>query len=141
MLRHHAQPRHASPAHWPPFPSITQLFRPAGNRSPASEVTLGMQEALAAYLQDVSTVGADLLGRGDDIMRMFRSRTLPLDLRSSLRAGEVAAALRRHGNPIGFADCLQAGICLRHNLPLATRNRNHFSRVGGLILADLDELG
>jgi tRNA(fMet)-specific endonuclease VapC len=83
-------------------------------------------------------VGTDFLDRRDDIMRMFRSRTLPLDLPSALRAGEVAATLRRRGEPIGFADCLQAGICLRHDLPLATRNRTHFGRVDGLVLADLD---
>jgi tRNA(fMet)-specific endonuclease VapC len=84
-------------------------------------------------------VGADFLDRQDEIMRMFRSRTLPLDLQASLRAGEVAAGLRLRGEPIGFADCLQAGICLRHNLPLAARNGKHFGRVDGLMLADLDE--
>lgn len=82
-------------------------------------------------------VGADFLDRRDLIMRMFRSRTLPLDLRSALIAGEVASMLRARGEPIGFADCLQAGICLRYDLPLATRNRKHFSRVDGLVLADL----
>jgi tRNA(fMet)-specific endonuclease VapC len=56
-----------------------------------------------------------------------------------LRGGEVAATLRRRGQDIGMADCLQAGICLRHDLPLATRNRRHFERVAGLLLADLGD--
>lgn len=83
-------------------------------------------------------VGADFLDRRERILRLFRSRTVALDLASALRAGEVAAELNKAGSAIGFADCLQAGICLRHDLPLATRNRKHFDRVRGLQLIDVD---
>lgn len=83
-------------------------------------------------------VGTDFLPRRDAILRLFRSRTVALDLASALRAGEVASALRERGAGIGSADCLQAGICLRHGLPLATRNRSHFERVDGLHLVDVD---
>lgn len=86
-------------------------------------------------------VGSDYLSRGDDIMALFRHRTIPLDLQAALNAGKVASQLKTAGAPIGFADCLQAGICLRHGLPFATRNRKHFNRVDGLELASLDELG
>lgn len=79
-------------------------------------------------------LGTDFLARHDEIMRLFRARTLRLDLPSALRAGEVASALNATGKTIGFADCLQAGICLRHDLPFATRNRAHFERVAGLRL-------
>lgn len=82
-------------------------------------------------------LGVDFLRRRDEILRLFRSRTLPLDLASALRGGEVFAGLRSQGQGIGLADCLQAGICLRHDLPLATRNRKHFDRIEGLALADL----
>lgn len=84
-------------------------------------------------------VGADFLTRRDDILRLGRSRTFPLDPAAALRAGEVAAALRTAGNDIGMADCLQAGICLKFDLPLATRNRKHFERVAGLRLFDFGE--
>lgn len=83
-------------------------------------------------------VGADFLARRDQILRLFRSRTLALDLASALRAGEIAASLQQAGSAIGLADCLQAGVCLRHGLPLATRNRKHFDRVEGLELVDVD---
>lgn len=83
-------------------------------------------------------VGADFLARRDQILRLFRSRTLALDLASALRAGEIAASLQKAGSAIGLADCLQAGVCLRHGLPLATRNRKHFDRVEGLELVDVD---
>jgi len=82
-------------------------------------------------------VGADFLARRDEILRLGRSRTFPLDPDSALRAGEVAATLRSAGQDIGMADCLQAGICLRFDLPLATRNRKHFNRVAGLRLFDI----
>lgn len=82
-------------------------------------------------------VGTDFLKRRDDVLRLVRSRTFPLDASSALRAGELAATLRRAGQDIGLADCLQAGICLNFDLPFATRNRKHFNRVAGLRLADL----
>jgi tRNA(fMet)-specific endonuclease VapC len=83
-------------------------------------------------------VGADSLARKDQILGLFRSRTVPLDLASALRAGEVASTLQSSGTGIGFADCMQAGICLQYDLPLATRNRKHFERVEGLQLIDVE---
>ena len=82
-------------------------------------------------------VGTDFLARRDEILRLVRSRTFPLDPESALRAGEVAATLRAAGQDIGMADCLQAGICLRFDLPFATRNRKHFNRVTDLRLHDV----
>jgi tRNA(fMet)-specific endonuclease VapC len=82
-------------------------------------------------------VGADFLSRRDDVVRLLRGRTFPLDLASALEAGAVASALRQRGRAIGFADCLQAGVCLRYDQPLATRNRKHFSRVDNLRLVEV----
>lgn len=82
-------------------------------------------------------VGTDFLDRRDEILRLLRGRCFSLDLRSALHAGEIAADLQRKGQGIGFAACLQAGTCLRHDLPLATRNRAHFGRVEGLELVDV----
>lgn len=83
-------------------------------------------------------VGVDFLRRRDEILRLLRSRTIPLDARCALRAGEVAAALRAEGRDIASADCLQAGVCLRWDLPFMTRNRKHFDRVRGLRLVPAD---
>ena len=77
-------------------------------------------------------VGTDLLSRQADILPLLHRRTIPLDAAAALRAGEVSAQLRRQGRPLGFADCLQAGLCLRHKHPLATGNRHDFERVDGL---------
>lgn len=83
-------------------------------------------------------VGTDFLPRRDELLRLLRSRTFPLDPSCALRAGEVAAELRAAGRDIGLADYLQAGTCLRFDLPFATRNRKHFDRVVGLSLVDVD---
>lgn len=98
------------------------------------ELVAGHRLRVTAITAFELRVGADFLARRDDILRLVRSRTFPLDSRSALRAGDVAAALRRDGQDIGMADCLQAGICLNFDLPLATRNRKHFQRVDGLRL-------
>lgn len=79
-------------------------------------------------------LGADFLPRGTEIMRLLNSRTIPLDLPSAAGAGQVFSTLRSAGTGIGMADCMLAGICLRHDLPLATRNTRHFERVEGLQL-------
>lgn len=81
--------------------------------------------------------GSDFATRRPQVMRLFRSRTIPFDLGAAVRAGEVAAQLRAAGEEIGPADSMQAGICLRYDLALATRNRRHFGRVRGLDLVDL----
>ena len=58
----------------------------------------------------------------------------PMDEPSAQRAAEVRRDLEARGEGIGMADYLIAGICLAHGVPLLTRNRRHFERVGGLSL-------
>ncbi|HKP56833.1 MAG TPA: type II toxin-antitoxin system VapC family toxin [Polyangiales bacterium] len=57
---------------------------------------------------------------------------LPLDARAAELAGGVRRLLLARGSDIGVADSLVAGICLRQDGTLLTRNREHFSRVSGL---------
>ncbi|MBI3990405.1 MAG: type II toxin-antitoxin system VapC family toxin [candidate division NC10 bacterium] len=57
---------------------------------------------------------------------------LPLTLDAAKRAGEVTVRLRQQGMEIGVGDSLIAGICLSLDLPLITRNVEHFRRVKGL---------
>jgi len=82
-------------------------------------------------------LGSDFMDRKDVLLRLFRSRTLPLDLAAGLEAGRIHASLVEQGRGIGLADALQAGTCLRHELPFATRNRKHFERIPELELVDL----
>ena len=52
-----------------------------------------------------------------------------LDSRAALKAGAVYRELRAKGELIGVADLLIAGCCLAAEMPLLTRNREHFERV------------
>lgn len=83
-------------------------------------------------------IGADFPERGDDMGALLGRRSLPLDVLAALHAGETFARLRAAGLDIGVKDALQAGICRRFDIPLATRNVRHFERVEGLTLAPLD---
>jgi tRNA(fMet)-specific endonuclease VapC len=62
---------------------------------------------------------------------------LPLDDPAADRAAQVRRHLEREGVGIGLADSLIAGIVLRHDGILLTRNRRHFERVSGLTLGTL----
>ncbi len=56
----------------------------------------------------------------------------PFDLRAARAYGEVRAALRRKGTPIGGNDMLIAAHAIALNVPLATNNLREFRRVPGL---------
>lgn len=57
-------------------------------------------------------------------------------------ASRAAAGARRElegrGETIGMGDYLIAGVCLSRALPLLTRNRDHFDRILGLLVVDLE---
>lgn len=70
------------------------------------------------------------------LLRMIPSLTFDND--AAERAARTRQELAARGTPIETADLMIAGIALHHGLPLLTRNRKHFKRVPGLVLADLD---
>lgn len=79
-------------------------------------------------------VGSRVTRRQADLAVLFQEETtLPLDLRAAIAAGKVITQLQGKGEEIGPGDVLIAGICLSHQLPLLTRNVDHFGRVEGLI--------
>jgi tRNA(fMet)-specific endonuclease VapC len=59
---------------------------------------------------------------------------LALDGAAAVFAADARRAVLAHGQDIGTADCLIAGICLARRLPLLTRNVRHFSRIPDLSL-------
>lgn len=66
----------------------------------------------------------------------LRFTVVPFDAADARRAGEVRAALRLAGTPIGAYDVLIAGQALARNLTLVTNNVREFRRVPGLSLED-----
>jgi tRNA(fMet)-specific endonuclease VapC len=81
-------------------------------------------------------LGSDFERRRPAILRLL-GHALPLDPVAALIGGEVLASLRAEGRTIDRADALQSGICIRFDLPLATRNVRHFDRVPGLRLVEV----
>ena len=59
---------------------------------------------------------------------------IPLDRKDAEFAAKIYNALKQKGKLIGNQDILIAGICIHHELPLITRNTEHFSRISNLQL-------
>lgn len=57
---------------------------------------------------------------------------LDFDLAAAERAGKIEAELRMSGKPIGIRDSMVAGIALRHEQRIITKNVKHFSQISGL---------
>lgn len=57
---------------------------------------------------------------------------LEFDLESAKIAGKIHSGLYDAGTPIQPEDSMIAGICLKNNSKLITRNIKHFSRINGL---------
>lgn len=56
---------------------------------------------------------------------------LPNDQEAAQATGELGAKLDARGTPIGLGDLIIAGIAIRHNCQLLTRDK-HFSKIEGL---------
>ena len=57
---------------------------------------------------------------------------LPFDEEVSIRASEIYHDLRKTNKMIEFRDIFIAATCLIHNLPIKTKNKEHFQRIKGL---------
>src|SRR3989344_6169410 len=69
----------------------------------------------------------------DEIKGILETSTvLSLDLESSMISGEIEGRLIREGIMIEPEDAMIAGITIKHNQKLLTRNTKHFSRIKGL---------
>lgn len=77
--------------------------------------------------------------RGDNVRKLVDSLyILPLDQPAAQLAATVRRQLDRSGRAIGMPDSLIAGIALLHDLPLLTRNRDHFERLPGLNVVEIE---
>jgi predicted nucleic acid-binding protein len=71
---------------------------------------------------------------------MAKVTILPLDAEAARKSSDNWRTLATRGELIGLPDILTAGICLRHDLPLLTRNAVHFGRITGLKVISPDDL-
>ena len=102
---------------------VRDLLR--GGRLLLSSITLF--ELTSGARTDADTAAVDAFSAG---------RVVPFGVGAAVSAGTVGRELRTAGTPIGAADTMIAGLCLHHGFALATGNRQHFSRVPGLLLHD-----
>jgi len=56
----------------------------------------------------------------------------PFEEKHAGTAAEIYNELKKAGNLIGNQDILIAGICITHDIPIITRNTDHFSRIARL---------
>lgn len=68
-----------------------------------------------------------------------QDRVLSFDKKSAEKASELGAELRRNGKGLEIRDLFNASICITEVIPLLTRNKNHYSRVTGLKLLDVQQ--
>ena len=62
-----------------------------------------------------------------------RINILPLDRKSSIKAGEIAGTLIKEGKRIEATDCLIAGIALANGInQIITANKSHYERIKGI---------
>jgi tRNA(fMet)-specific endonuclease VapC len=59
---------------------------------------------------------------------------LPVDHKTSLRAAELSAELRRSGQEIGLIDTFLLATALERRLIMVARNTRHFDRIAGVQL-------
>jgi len=82
--------------------------------------------------------GARRRRQQESILALLESiPVLPLDVDAARKAAEVRQQLERSGIGIGMGDSLIAGIALARGASLLTRNKRHFERVPGLVVAEI----
>ncbi|MEO6547733.1 MAG: type II toxin-antitoxin system VapC family toxin [Ferruginibacter sp.] len=93
------------------------------------------------YTFAVTSVTAFELYRGDNsdediFWSQFFSqvKVLDFDLQTAMEAGRIYKELKSKGLMIDIEDILIAAIAITNKLTLATDNKNHFGRIGGLNL-------
>ena len=59
---------------------------------------------------------------------------LPFDTKSVKKAINIYQQLKQQNKLIDMPDIMIAGTAIQNNMPLATLNRKHFERIGGLDL-------
>ncbi|MCU0348584.1 MAG: type II toxin-antitoxin system VapC family toxin [Saprospiraceae bacterium] len=96
------------------------------------------------YNLAVTSITVFELWKGDNTnedafwMQLFSKMTLlDFDVDSGKIAGADFLHLKQKGQIIDIEDILIGGVAKRNNLRVATTNTNHFSRVEGLQLIDL----
>lgn len=97
-----------------------------------SELAESLEFVVTAVSAFELALGRSFAADPEPVLALLEAPSLPLSRAAALRAGDIARRLREDGMAIDVRDAMQAGVCLDAELPLVTRNVNHFARVDGL---------
>lgn len=75
---------------------------------------------------------------GDDLVKRFAGRILPLTQSIAERWGSLEAQQQLVGRPMQIADAQIAATSLEHGLTLVTRNLRHFEALGVALINPWD---
>lgn len=92
--------------------------------------------AVVAFKLYFGAFNSDRVDRNLAEIALLGLPTIPFEVEDARAAGEIRAALRRAGTPIGPYDVLIAGQALARDLVLVTANTREFARVARLRLED-----
>ena len=71
----------------------------------------------------------------EELLNILASQIIyDLDKESAIQAGEIYLYLIRQGRQIDLMDIMIAGIALRHNEVILTRNSQHCGRIPGIAI-------
>ena len=101
-----------------------------------------LKEAYLKYRIHITSItvyellyGVQKSGKENFIIRLLKYVTVvPFDDAAAKKAAAIHYNLRSKGMDIGVKDSFIAGICESHNMPLLTRNINHFKRIPSIKL-------
>lgn len=113
--------------------------------SPGAEIVLKLISQEEAALTSVSVfelyAGIEGKRRLSQIEILIRDLTIfPLDVIEAAIAGRIYTQLKSKGQLIGTHDILIAAICLANDLPLYTKNMNHFSKIEDIQILSTEEI-
>ncbi len=85
--------------------------------------------------------GAFLSGKKENNLKavealLSRLHVIQFDIEDAKVAGQIASGLKEKGEKLDFRDVLIASAAISGNLPIVTRNVEHFSRIEGLKVLD-----
>jgi tRNA(fMet)-specific endonuclease VapC len=66
-----------------------------------------------------------------------QQHVLPFDKSAANKASKIGIQLQRLGKGIEIRDLFNASICVSQNIPMLTRNKNHYERVAELELLEI----
>lgn len=123
---------------------MSEMMKPAGQRSTAVFAWLGRQDSHSLYTTTVTVAeilaGVAILPQGkrktllraavDRILGLFQGRCLPFDLTAAPFFADAVSARRQGGKPLDSFDLLIGAIARANDMAVATRNTLDFQDCG-----------